>query len=64
MNDQLIHETVKADGERSQADRYQVAEVKVARDSWWALLCQRKALEEHRLDPIAAKARVVEPYRR
>jgi hypothetical protein len=52
-------------GEASDADRARLAAVKVQLDQYWDLLRQRRALEEFKLDPDAAKERdpdVVEKY--
>jgi uncharacterized protein DUF2630 len=78
MNDQQIHETIEklvaeehrlweeeAGGEHSEADRRKLAELKVALDTCWDLLRQRRARQEQGLNPNDAKARaesVVENY--
>ena len=52
-------------GEATDADREQLAAVKVKLDQYWDLLRQRRALEEFKLDPDAATERdpdVVEKY--
>lgn len=77
-DDAQIHETIEAlvaeerrlwedeaRGGNVEADRKELAEVKVSLDRCWDLLRQRRALEEQRLDPDAAQARdetVVENY--
>jgi Protein of unknown function (DUF2630) len=56
----------EARGEATDADREQLAAVKVKLDQYWDLLRQRRALEEFKLDPDAAKERdpgTVENYR-
>ena len=78
MDDAQIHKTIEelvaeehrlwadeAGGGDVVADRQRLAEVKVTLDKCWDLLRQRRAYEEHGLDPNAASARdelVVENY--
>jgi Protein of unknown function (DUF2630) len=55
----------EAGGGDAGADRRRLAEVKITLDRCWDLLRQRRAYEEHGLDPDAARARdesVVENY--
>jgi hypothetical protein len=47
----------EARGGNTEADRQKLAEVKVALDKCWDLLRQRRAYEEHALDPDAAHVR-------
>ena len=56
----------EARGGHTETDRQRLAVVKVALDRYWDLLRQRRAYEEHHLDPDAARTRdasVVENYR-
>jgi PleD family two-component response regulator len=78
MDDRQIHETIeqlvaeehrlweqRTGSEHSEADARKLAELKVALDTCWDLLRQRRALQEQGLDPSAAHAReesVVEGY--
>jgi hypothetical protein len=55
----------EAQGGNTEGDRQRLAEVKVALDTCWDLLRQRRAYAENKLDPDAAQARdesVVENY--
>lgn len=79
MDDTQIHETIEelvaeehrlwereAAGEHTEADRRRQAELKVALDTCWDLLRQRRALREAGLDVDAARPReesVVEGYK-
>jgi hypothetical protein len=47
----------EAAGGNTDADRARLAEVKVALDKCWDLLRQRRAYEEHALNPDAARVR-------
>ena len=79
MNDEQIQQTIEAlvaeehrlwedqaRGGHIATDRQRLAMVKVTLDRCWDLLRQRRAYEEHALDPDAARTRdasVVENYR-
>jgi Protein of unknown function (DUF2630) len=79
MDDAQIHRAIEelvaeehrlwedqARGDHSATDRQRLAVVKVTLDRCWDLLRQRRAYEEHHLDPDAAQTReasVVENYR-
>jgi hypothetical protein len=80
MNDLQIHEAIEslvaeehrlwedqAHGrDHSDSDRQRLEVVKVTLDRYWDLLRQRRAYEEHHLDPDAARTRdasTVENYR-
>ncbi len=79
MNDEQIQRTIEelvaeehrlwedqARGGHAETDRQRLAVVKVTLDRCWDLLRQRRAYEEHSLDPDAAtlrEASVVENYR-
>jgi hypothetical protein len=55
----------EAKGGNTEADSQKLAEVKVALDTCWDLLRQRRAYSENKLNPDAAQARdesVVENY--
>jgi hypothetical protein len=55
----------EAKGGNTEADSQKLAEVKVALDTCWDLLRQRRAYTENKLNPDAAEARdesVVENY--
>jgi hypothetical protein len=55
----------EANGGNTEADSKKLAKVKVALDTCWDLLRQRRAYTENRLDPDAAQPRdesVVENY--
>lgn len=78
MNDAQIHSMIEelvaeehrlwedeAKGGNTEADSKKLAEVKVALDTCWDLLRQRRAYTENKLSPDAAEARdesVVENY--
>jgi hypothetical protein len=78
VDDAQIHSTIEqlvaeehrlwedeANGGNSEEDSKKLAEVKVALDTCWDLLRQRRAYSENKLDPNAAQARdesVVENY--
>jgi hypothetical protein len=70
MIEQLVAEEHRlwedeANGGNTEADSKKLAEVKVALDTCWDLLRQRRAFAEQKLDPDAAQARddsVVENY--
>ena len=56
----------QAQGGHIDTDRERLAVVKVTLDRCWDLLRQRRAYEEHHLDPDAARTRdasVIENYR-
>jgi hypothetical protein len=56
----------EARGGHVETDRQRLAVVKVTLDRYWDLLRQRRAYDEHDLDPDAARTRdasVVENYR-
>ncbi len=79
MNDEQIQRAIEelvaeehrlwedqARGGHSASDTERLAVVKVTLDRYWDLLRQRRAYEEHSLDPDAANVRdasVVENYR-
>jgi hypothetical protein len=70
MIEQLVAEEHRlwedeANGGNTEEDTKKLAEVKVALDTCWDLLRQRRAYSENKLDPNAAQAReesVVENY--
>jgi hypothetical protein len=79
MNDEQIHQAIEelvaeehrlwddqARGVHGESDAERLRVVKVTLDRYWDLLRQRRAYEEHSLDPDAARVRdasVVENYR-